>query len=580
MSRRSRAYRYLKRLQSEIPETLQIILLTLPTLGALIGWQIENGPGTESTRTILSTLAGGQAAILAIVFSVSVIGMQLVGQRYSPRLIVLFVESPIFVFTFALFLVSMGLNILLLFIQPGSPSAFYTAALVGTVGFALTAMLSLYFFVKGAVQASTPEGVIDSFVSAMTTDKYLHSVRESAEDSSERAHPFRPLYTLIMNTVSRGEFVAAERGLGEYSELAETTMAELDERGIFAESDSDDERFENESPDVIRGLFGPVCKDHLKDMSLHAANHEEYSIAQTAIESQFEIGKRGLELPIDSVSYQAQQGLSRTILESSIDSGTKEANYHAWKNQAKLLKNAAKKPHPSIIRAISSSIRNDVERQLRDVSEARKHQRAMTELFVGMKDAHCSLLTNYGEEINGAELDWHCGHVPDNAPNREALEAVHQFRSALIETTEYFLRVSIELGERPVRNWDFRHSWMQICVDASRSNAEDYAISLCQVLIEIAFIELMEFEEAGWHKIIADLKDEGDSEIVDAAFERLKEYEHVDPDSVVRVGSIEIDPNDTHYPNSISIKEYVPLNAQIGYSETIDEMQEMVEEEL
>ena len=79
----------------------------------------------ENLDTLLSVMIGSQASILAIVISVTLISTQLVATRYAPRMATLPFRTPLFKGTFALFVVSILLDtVLLLAIEIGRYSLY------------------------------------------------------------------------------------------------------------------------------------------------------------------------------------------------------------------------------------------------------------------------------------------------------------------------------------------------------------------------------------------------------------------------------------------------------------------------
>jgi hypothetical protein len=190
---------------SEIPNFVLAATALFTLAGLVLGYVTGPAVDPANIRSLLSGLAGAQAAVLAIVFSVTVIGIQLTGNRYSPRMVSLFTDSPIFLYTFSLFVFSIGLDFWLLYNVPTTGNRLHTAGVFAVSGLGLSVAITLFYFVKSAIQQSTPEGAIEAFVSGMNTEKYLNQSESLALDDSENVHPMHPLYNLIMNALSNGE---------------------------------------------------------------------------------------------------------------------------------------------------------------------------------------------------------------------------------------------------------------------------------------------------------------------------------------------------------------------------------------
>ncbi|MXR52390.1 DUF2254 domain-containing protein [Halovenus sp. WSH3] len=555
----------IQRLLGGILYTLVLITILVPSVGFIAGYLsgIETVP--ENTRLFLSALAGAQAGILAIVFSVTVIGIQLIATRYSPRMISLFTDSPIFIYTFGLFVLSIAVDLCLLLIVPETSYRMYTAGIGVASGLGLTTVIALFVFVKTAIKQSTPDGAIDAFVSGMSTDRYLKEVKESVENDSETAHPMHPLYNLTMNALSSDERVTAEKGLQEYGDIVENTLFELKEREIFSE----------EERQVLRELFDPVFKEHLHDISLHAEEKDENQVVSTAVELQYNLGNDGLDISDDIVSQQAQFGISGIIRDAPVETGSLISSNVAWEHLGKLLLDASEKPRPGVVWSILSSIETGVSRQLWKVSDVGWYTYSMTDLYRYMGQSHEVLLDHYGDDIAQVEMEWQYEHVPDDAPNREGVNSVYAWRKALFATTGAFLRYVNEEGRYPIAEGNLKKAWKKVCIEASESPAEDYAVTLCQALIEVTLFSKLELDQKGisWDSCIGRVMHEGNREIVDQAFERILRYDYKkEKPEPLGAGEME-ERRQEYYQNQLRIQDFPPVNTILKFEEIVESIQ-------
>jgi len=428
-------------------------------------------------------------------------------------------------------------------------------------GLALAVAYSLFVFVREATQQSTPEGAIDVFVSGMNAERYLSEVEVSVENDSDDAHPMRPLYNLIMNALSKGERVTAEKAIREYGELSQEILRELDDNSIFESSDRG----------VQKELFGPVLKEHLVEISLHAEELDESKIVRKSVEWQYELGHDGIDRSISQVAWQSRTGFSNILRDSPVETSL-VASGQAWKRMGELLVDAAEHPDPEIVRAISSSIREDLRGQLFRLEDVNWYRDIMMDLYRDFEDAHKALLEHCTGAVAEADMQWQFDHVPDDDPNREQVSAVFKLRHALFDTTANFMQYLIDHEEYPVIEGNFKDSWRNICVEASKTHAEDYAIVLCQAMIEIAFIDRCERPEQGisWSRKIGRVMYEGDAEIVEAAFDRILQYEYLDEEPGILMFSEDLEKQyKTYYQNQINVEEYSPLNTRIKFDEIV-----------
>ncbi|MFB6292033.1 MAG: DUF2254 family protein [Candidatus Nanohaloarchaea archaeon] len=329
---------------SNLPRSL-LGLLLLPVALTVVGWYAGLASTGANIRFFLSALAGAQAGVLAIVFSVTVIGVQLVSGRYSPRMISLFVESRLLAFTFFVFVVSIAVDLWLMLFVGSPPGALAQTGVYAAAGLGVVATASLFVFIKQALYQSTPEGAIEAFLDDLTTSRYLDRVRRSVDDDIQRVHPMRPLYSLVMSALSNRERATAELGLEKYGEKCLDVAADIEEHDLYPE-----ER------EVARELFKPVLDEHLHDIALHAEEQDENKLVVEAVQFQRKLGAAGLQFDDDTISRQTVSGLVNVIRDSEVDRGEYIANDHGYRNLGELTVKAAMHPMPSVVRCASNRI--------------------------------------------------------------------------------------------------------------------------------------------------------------------------------------------------------------------------------
>ncbi|WP_396613984.1 DUF2254 family protein (plasmid) [Haloferax sp. S1W] len=549
-----------KRFLERIPTTVLVSTLLFPMVGIAVSLSTNWAAGPNNTSSLLSALAGAQAGVLAIVFSVTLIGIQLIGTRYSPRMVSTFIQQPIFVYTFGLFVFSIALDLWLLYNVPGSSVEWHTAGVFGSSGMAAATAYCLFVFVQEATEQSTPEGAIGAFVSGMTAERYLMKVQQSAQNGSDEPHPMRPLYSLTMNALSQGERVTVEKAIREYGELVQRILRELDSNGVFADYD----------PNVTDELSEPVLTEHLVEIALHAEETDESQIVDQATEWQYKLGKDGLDRSIGRIGRHAERGLSNILLHAPVESSLIAAN-NAWRRLGKLLVDASEHPDPDLVWLTCSSMEHNVNRHLWKVDDIRWYQNSMMRLYLNLEKSHEALLEQYGDYLKEVGMDWQHEHVPDDYPHREEVRAIYQLKSTLFKTTESFLRFLIQNDVYPITEGNFKDNWQNICTQATKSGADDYATVLCQALIEIAFIHEAEPIDHGisWSSTIGRVMHNGNAQIVEAAFDRILEYDYKEKEpGPVFAGEIEEHPR-KYYQNQIRLEDSLPLNNQEKFKQII-----------
>lgn len=559
-----------RRIYSGLPNWLLITTFLLPVLGFLLGWFTGITTSPANTRFVLSALAGAKASVLAIVFSVTVIGVQLAGNRYSPRMISLFVKSPILIFTFFLFILSIAVDISLLFNIPSTGLQLHLAGVYAATGLSIAAAITLFSFIRASIRQSTPEGIINAFVQDLTPGKYLTRVERYVEDELQNVHPLQPLYSMTMEALSNRRRATAEIALKNYGHLAINTLNEFIQRDTFSQF---------ERP-ITRALFKPVLEEHLHRIVLHAEEQDESQLVGDATEWIYKIGETGLDLPEPLVSRQAVWGLSNVIIHAPIGSGEYISNDSAWRQLGNLLVDAAEHPRPQVVWTAASTIKNRGPQMIWRAHDGRRFRHSMTTLYGKMTMAHEELLDHYGEELAEVDMDWQHEHVPDETPNRERITSIDRLRKSFFRTTEAFFGYLEEEGEYPITEGDFRDAWKNICVDASNSPAQEYAITLCQALIETSYISgcIKPDDEFWWMDSLARVKYKGAPEIVDKAFEQVLSYQHQEEGPGIWPADEQDEVQEKYYQNLIRVQDFQPLNTHPDFPDRVENLRKQVDD--
>lgn len=569
----------------ELPGWLLSATIVVPIGFFGLGYFLGPTVATGNIRLFLSSLTTAQAGVLAIVFSITVIAIQLVSTRYSPRMVSLFIEAPMLKFTFWVFVGSIAFDLALLYLLPQTLTPYYLGGLFAAISLSMIAVISLYVFIRAFIWRSTPDGLIETFRLDLTPEKYLSQCKGLVEDGHRSTHPLRPLYSMIMEALSNRERATAETALYEYGEIAETTLVLFINQNVF----------EEENRHVAKALYESVFKEQLHDIALHAEEQDESQLIGKATEIESNLGKEGLELSNSRISRQAIRGLTDLIIHAPVEENQYRVSNSAWNELGNLLVVAAEYPRPKIVWSAASTVKSRVSWQLHRVPEIRRYEHSMTDLFRDMKQAHEHLMDHYDSDIASVEMDWQYETVPDDAPNREAVSAVFRWRAALLDSTSTFLYYRIEEDGYPITEGNFRSIWQEICTQAAGSEATDYAVVLCQALIEMSFIETVEqpFEQKEvpshlgtdrdenrkfWVHQLAKVKANGDSGVVDAAFEEILSYDYTSDDPPLMLVDNMADIRQKYYQNVLNIREYRYLNTHAVFPDLIEELKQRVDE--
>jgi len=218
----------------------ELVLYACTLLTAGIGFGIQGGlitPGPTldqsitiagftttisraNLRFVLTTIATAQASILAIVFSVTFLSVQLVSTNYTLRTLGQFSSSDLFSKAYLILGGSILVDILLLSLLPDPLTAAYLwwGVTAGVLFF--VSVYSLQFAVDRTLTLSTPGGLAEFVAERVETT----SAFETPTDSSTAATPTDPLHSVLNTAVQNQEWNTVEEVHDEYRSLVDDLL--------------------------------------------------------------------------------------------------------------------------------------------------------------------------------------------------------------------------------------------------------------------------------------------------------------------------------------------------------------------
>lgn len=283
---------------------------------------------TGPEESILNTLARVQAAIFAIVFSVLILGVQLSASRYSPRLASEFRSDPGYIWTVGVFGVSIGFDVVILFAIPAASGFFTTILLVVGIGLAILAFWTMWDFVNGTLEKTTPEGILRTLEENITPTSIVVQARKSAEDPLTR-DPFITLISVLRSIIEEGDRVSAIQGLRilekKVNDLLENTSNDEFEEGTPVDK-SLEHLFSNQLPTLLEESLDEKLTQTAIQVTETAENIGEISTAEE-LEKTHEHVLRGQIGLIDKIGYEHEHervrneiiGVCKSLIESGVE---------------------------------------------------------------------------------------------------------------------------------------------------------------------------------------------------------------------------------------------------------------------
>lgn len=281
----------------------------------------------NSARYLLSSLIQSQAAILAIVITITLIAVQLAASSYSPRVIDIFQRNADFIMLLLFYGLSIFLLSGILKIIPEEPTIFQSQIALHTkinnalvVSFFTFTMLFPY--ILRTLNLLKPSTIIEELAKDITKENILKSINPD-KNLKVKDNPLIPIFDIIRSSCLRHDFETTRKGLKSIqdkgieilkNELSESEgysvtlliTNELESFGRLVVSIGDDESA-RESVKVLHGISKIVIEKQfqksitrinasLKLIGVAAVEKKLLKTAQEAISSLYEIGKISIKI--------------------------------------------------------------------------------------------------------------------------------------------------------------------------------------------------------------------------------------------------------------------------------------------
>jgi len=164
-----------------------------------------------SARYMLSALVQSEAAILAIVITLSLVAVQLTASSYSPRVIDIFKKSPHLWLVLCLYTIGIAGSLLVLKAIEGDGSTPLPKGVeLGVVGFYLIGvlcLLALFPYTLSVFRMLKPATIIDELAKNITKESLLKGVSGEGDD------PVQPIVDVVVASMEKHDHESVKRGL-------------------------------------------------------------------------------------------------------------------------------------------------------------------------------------------------------------------------------------------------------------------------------------------------------------------------------------------------------------------------------
>ncbi len=264
----------------------------------------------DSVRFTLTAVVQGEATIIALVITLSLIVLQLTASSYSTRVIDIFKTSPAIWIVVGAYIAAIGYALTVLYFIDFiySSSTLYFDIVIWIAYFlAIFALGALIPYLLGSIEIMKSSTVIDRFAERITSENILAGVQESEKilgaDSNDISYsyiysdimrpvidtesdPVQPVIDIIHSSMMKYDYGTMRYGLN----VLENYMIATLKNG----------RFEREEGIVVKHIF-----THLEKVGKLAASRDDEDSVMEVIITIYLIGKTAMENKIESVVGEA-----------------------------------------------------------------------------------------------------------------------------------------------------------------------------------------------------------------------------------------------------------------------------------
>lgn len=550
--RPSRIRAWIDRTRRQTPWWLFAWLLVLVAAGFGYGYWFGELPADGNAGPFLRSLAAVQASLVGIVFAVTILGAQLVANRYTTRMTSLFVTHPVFVLTFASVLGSIALDLGLVFGLLETVPAWYVGAFYAAVGLAAANAFAVFAFVRVSLRLSTPEGVVAAFEDRYTPATcVVRALDADDDDETDPPHPLLGLQAVALSAIDDDDSQTARTAIEAYERVATGVLAAAVENGWLPAL----------STSQLEYLFAETVESHLPAIALRAAGAEDADLVERALDVQREFAVAGLDADYGRIPERSVDGLADLTAAAPVSSRYAALHDAAWTAAGSLLVETATAGEHRRLQALLVRTGEMVD-GLDGTFDPAVHRDPVARHVGDLRRVHDAVLAGVEGRDDGEFEDGEFRHSDLGRALATCRDALCGVSAAVVGS------VDPEADRYPVDDGAFVDEWRACCVAAVERGPPGYARSLCRALVELAYVDPLCYPDHRGHWVpqVAEVMYRTDRGPVDAAFEYARGFEALSGDRRAR-----------SYPNLVRVDGYVPLNGHEEFETRLRDLRRSVD---
>lgn len=341
----------------------------LLVLVSLTGWLVakQKGPIISATApgTLADVLFTSQASVVAIVFSLTYVGVQLTSPQYSPRLTWLFTENRHLQLTLLVVSVSLLLDVVVLIGSGLIPPTLRLATAGSMIVLAGVSFAAVTEYALRSLTLATPSGVIAAYQTKITPDRYISDIRNTRESRRIDENPLRGFHEFLCAQIDDGSNSTLSNGYEVMmAKSEEITWSVLDtqlgnpsstqtvDRSQMAnlpliqgmdktqEEEVRDENVVECSSELValpdeanlsgESLFRPILAEFIPTLARKADESDAADAALTCLKQLRVAHEHGLEYGSEAVVRLSHEGFRTTLTDDTETSVSEELALMSW----------------------------------------------------------------------------------------------------------------------------------------------------------------------------------------------------------------------------------------------------------
>jgi lipid-A-disaccharide synthase-like uncharacterized protein len=321
----------------------------------------------DNARSILCTLVGSEAAIVAIVVSLTLIAIEFTASEYSPRVIDISLKNPDMWFLLGIYGVAIFSSIILLKQLPYE-SRFPTEDVSFAFWFGLFSYVALLPYLRNTIRLFDPTHIVKRVSADIEKDKLLKYIKDlnetSKKDETDGAkensmtngdtegheeNPIQPILDIVYRSINKYDLETVRNGLEQIVTLAEKV--------IVAYSQDNAQGKDNEKLLKKQMRFSNHFCDPLRRISRLAASKDDEESTREVIKTLQTIGKKTADEELNAATAQVAVALG-DVGKFSAEKGKafEDAVSEVAKSLGEVGKTAAKKKLNEAVKLVASTL--------------------------------------------------------------------------------------------------------------------------------------------------------------------------------------------------------------------------------